>query len=135
MEENKLVKFDGEALQRVGNAIAITDKLLKTPPKELEIGQSLSETQKELAMLKAIQKFKKEQLLKQNPNKEGHASELVPIYKSVKIGNQEWMTENLNVDCYRNGDPIPYMQDLWEGLTTGALCDYEDNPENGTKYG
>jgi hypothetical protein len=27
-------------------------------------------------------------------------------YNSVKIGNQVWMTENLNVDRFRNGDPI-----------------------------
>ena len=28
-------------------------------------------------------------------------------FKSVKIGNQEWMSDNLNVDHFRNGDIIP----------------------------
>ena len=31
--------------------------------------------------------------------------------KSIKIGNQIWTTENLNVDHYRNGAPIPEVQD------------------------
>ena len=26
---------------------------------------------------------------------------------TVSIGNQIWMTQNLNVDRFRNGDPIP----------------------------
>lgn len=28
-------------------------------------------------------------------------------YKTVKIGNQEWISENLNVSTFRNGDPVP----------------------------
>ena len=54
-------------------------------------------------------------------------------YKTVIIGSQEWMSENLNVENYRNGDPIPQVQDdeQWKNLTTGAWCYYENNPENG----
>ncbi len=58
-------------------------------------------------------------------------------YKTIKIVNQEWMTKNLDVDCYKNGDPIPQVQNLkeWEDLTSGAWCYYDNNPENGLKYG
>jgi uncharacterized protein (TIGR02145 family) len=58
-------------------------------------------------------------------------------YKSVKIGNQTWMTENLNVSTYRNGDTIPQVQDpkAWSSLTTGAWCYYEGKAETGARYG
>ena len=46
------------------------------------------------------------------------------IVPTIKIGNQIWMTQNLNVDQYRNGDTIPYVQDAekWNNLQTGAWC-------------
>ena len=57
--------------------------------------------------------------------------------KTVKIGNQVWMVENLNVDHYRNGDSIPEVKNQyeWRNLKTGAWCYYKNNPENGKKYG
>ncbi|MFH0734630.1 MAG: fibrobacter succinogenes major paralogous domain-containing protein [bacterium] len=56
---------------------------------------------------------------------------------SVKIGNQTWMKENLNVDHYRNGDSIPEVKnsDIWVILRTGAWCYYDNDPKNGEKYG
>ena len=59
------------------------------------------------------------------------------VYKTVTIGTQEWTTENLNVEHYRNGDPILQVQDPteWSKLTTGAWCYYENNSENGKTYG
>jgi uncharacterized protein (TIGR02145 family) len=58
-------------------------------------------------------------------------------YKTVTINKQIWMAENLNVEHYRNGDPIPQVQDKeeWDNLTTGAWCYYDNNSGNGTTYG
>jgi uncharacterized protein (TIGR02145 family) len=58
-------------------------------------------------------------------------------FKTVKIGNQIWMAENLNVEHYRNGDLIPQVKDKeeWTKLKTGAWCYYDNDPENGKKYG
>ena len=58
-------------------------------------------------------------------------------YKTVKIGRQIWMAENLNVSTYRNGDSIPQVQDpkVWSNLKTGAWCYYEGNEKLGGKYG
>ena len=33
------------------------------------------------------------------------------IYNGIQIENQFWLTENLNVSKYRNGDDIPQVQD------------------------
>lgn len=59
------------------------------------------------------------------------------IYRTVKIGNQTWMAENLDVSTYRNGDPIPQVQDPteWSSLKTGAWCYYEGDKETGHRYG
>lgn len=58
-------------------------------------------------------------------------------YSTVTIGKQIWLSQNLNVEKYRNGDPIPQVQDKeeWDALTTGAWCYYENQSENGTVYG
>jgi uncharacterized protein (TIGR02145 family) len=58
-------------------------------------------------------------------------------YKTVTIDKQVWTAENLNVEHYRNGDPIPQVQDKeeWANLTSGAWCYYDNNSGNGTIYG
>jgi len=59
------------------------------------------------------------------------------VYKTVKIGDQWWMAENLKVTHYRNGDPIPNVTDAteWNALTTGAYCNYDNNSSNAEIYG
>ncbi|MBK6504533.1 MAG: fibrobacter succinogenes major paralogous domain-containing protein [Ignavibacteria bacterium] len=61
-------------------------------------------------------------------------------YPSVKIGNQEWMTENLNVDRFQNGDPIPELKgdSKWfkaRDEKKPAWCYYDNDPANGKIYG
>jgi uncharacterized protein (TIGR02145 family) len=61
-------------------------------------------------------------------------------YKEVKIGNQIWMAENLNVDKFCNGDPIPHAKtdEEWAKAAkegTPVWCYYDNDLENGVKYG
>ncbi|CAN1523292.1 Fib_succ_major, fibrobacter succinogenes major paralogous domain [Spirosomataceae bacterium] len=57
-------------------------------------------------------------------------------YKLITIGKQIWMKENLNVAKYRNGDIIPYVPSSnWSTIKYGAWCYYNNDPENGKKYG
>ena len=67
-------------------------------------------------------------------------SEIKPLYECVRIGNQEWMTRNLDVDRFRNGDLIPHVESDEEWKEAGenkqpAWCYYNNDPGNGKKYG
>jgi uncharacterized protein (TIGR02145 family) len=58
----------------------------------------------------------------------------------VTIGKQVWMSENLNVDKFRNGDPIPQAKtdEAWKAAGKNkqpAWCYYNNDPSKGTKYG
>jgi len=59
------------------------------------------------------------------------------VYKTVKIGDQWWMAENLKVRHYRNGDPIPHEINNveWIMLTTGAYCYYDNDSSHAADYG
>ena len=56
---------------------------------------------------------------------------------SVIIGESVWMSKNLDVTTYRNGDSIPQIQDAaeWAKATTGAWCYYSNNPVTGEVCG
>ena len=60
--------------------------------------------------------------------------------KEIKIGNQLWMVENLNVDKFRNGDPIPEAKtdEEWKKASEEekpAWCYNSNDFANGEKYG
>ena len=57
-----------------------------------------------------------------------------------KIGSQIWMSENLNVDKFKNGDKIPFAKSLkkmnaLERKGKPAWCYYNFDSKNGIKYG
>lgn len=53
-------------------------------------------------------------------------------YKTVKIGTQVWIVENLAETQYRNGTPISIIEDdaEWLADTTGAMCYYDNDIDN-----
>lgn len=59
------------------------------------------------------------------------------VYKTVKIGNQWWMAENLKTSRFQNGDPILNVSDntQWSKLIGSAYCNYENNDSNAKIYG
>lgn len=54
------------------------------------------------------------------------------LYRTVKIGTQVWLADNLAETKFRNGDPIPEVTDnvAWAALVTGALCAYNNDWSN-----
>ncbi len=59
-------------------------------------------------------------------------------YKTVKIGEQWWMAENLRVTNYSDGTTIPEVIDDqdWRTLTTDAMCWYNSSYiQYGVDYG
>jgi uncharacterized protein (TIGR02145 family) len=58
-------------------------------------------------------------------------------YKTIMIGTQTWMAENLKTTKYRNGNPIPtnLSNAAWENAATGAYAIYNNNATNNTIYG
>ena len=58
-------------------------------------------------------------------------------YKTVYIGTQHWMAENLKVNKYNDGTSIPNITDKakWYNNTTGAWCNYNNDASKNTKYG
>ena len=60
------------------------------------------------------------------------------VYKTVTIGTQTWMAENLKTTRYNNGTAIPLVTDniLWSNLTTPGYCWYRhDSAAYAQTYG
>lgn len=57
-------------------------------------------------------------------------------YKTVILGKQEWMMDNLKVTKYRNGNPIPHIQDstVWNAWNNGAFVFYKNDTKHGVLY-
>ena len=75
-----------------------------------------------------------------NPSS-GYGSNISDIdgnsYKTVYIGNQQWMAENLKVTKYNDSTAIPNIIDntQWSNLTTGAWVYLDNDVANNAKYG
>ena len=60
------------------------------------------------------------------------------VYKTIRIGNQVWMAENLRATVYSDASPIELVEDpaLWEVKdASGAYCWYDNNSSNQYTFG
>jgi uncharacterized protein (TIGR02145 family) len=58
-------------------------------------------------------------------------------YKTIKIGSQTWMAENLRTTKYRNNTPITNITDntQWQNNTTGTWSYYNNDATYNSPYG
>ncbi len=112
-----------------------------------ELSEQINSKTTEIAEIESVI-YKKENDWNQKINK--IKNELDPFYKEltrlledvneITINKQVWMAKNLNVDKFRNGDPIPEAKTDEEWHKAGdngqpAWCYYNNDPANGGKYG
>lgn len=59
------------------------------------------------------------------------------IYRTIQIGRQIWMADNLRVTRYRNGEAIPELQngDSWNYTINGAWCHFGNQSAMDPVYG
>lgn len=58
-------------------------------------------------------------------------------YKTITLGKQTWMAENLKATVYNDSTPIVNEKDpvAWLDLSSGAYCNYNNIDSLGVKYG
>jgi uncharacterized protein (TIGR02145 family) len=59
------------------------------------------------------------------------------MIEEIQIGTQIWMSKNLDVTHYKNGDVILEVTDAkkWGDIIGGAYCHYNNDPSNNAVYG
>lgn len=143
--------------------LSIEISKLKSQIKELEstkdkitnqnnvVTQELQENQGQIVELNKQLKIKQDSLILANTEllkyKPAPPKEKIVVKqdntgptKTVTIGTQVWMKENLNVAVFKNGVAIPEVRDKDAWYEAGkneqpAWCFYDNDPKNGAKYG
>jgi len=59
------------------------------------------------------------------------------VYRTIQIGTQVWMAENLKVTKFKDGETIPHVTAVsaWGNLTTPGFCWSNNTPSNKETYG
>jgi len=142
-ELNSVVtKLESQIAALSGNLATLTKELQESKNDILKKQKDIVENQRVISKLQSALKIKSDSLEIVKKEQSSHSYQVTQTgsYKSVKIGNQTWMAENLNVSTFRNGDPIPQAKtnEEWEKAGTDgkpAWCYYDNDPANGAKYG
>ncbi|MFN5317502.1 MAG: FISUMP domain-containing protein [Bacteroidia bacterium] len=134
-------KEDAEKARLKMEAKAYADSLNMLKEKAAkEASERKAKEDAEKARLERLTKTRKDSLRSIEEFKVKNYQKQSKIYESVSIGNQVWMSENLNEGFFRNGDTIQNAKAAieWEKAYINkqpAWCYYENDSENELKYG
>lgn len=144
---NTITNLESSISSLTNNVSKLTSDLQTSKTETATKMQEISKLQSQLKtktdsltlILNELEKLKPAPKIVVSNNKTNQVTQ-TGSYKSVEIGAQTWMTENLNVSTFRNGDPIPEAKTNEEWKRAGenkqpAWCYYENDPKNGVKYG
>jgi len=105
-----------------------------------DLNEESERVQKELAYHKSLVDSLNAKLSSPEVNAKTIESTDAEVMKQVKIGKQTWMSENLDVDTFRNGDVIPQVTSDtdWNNATLNgrpAWCYLYNDSDMGKLYG
>ena len=134
-QKNTIISLEAQDSKSKQKVDSLTKEML---PIEKQIDSQQSTIQKKLTEIDKTRKSLTKHIDSLTQLK-SQINDVESNIKSVKIGNQTWMTENLNVSTFRNGDPIPEAKthDEWFSYEAKqpAWCYYDNDPANAAKYG
>jgi len=137
-----VTKLEGQIAALSSNLTKLNQELQDSKDVILKKQKEIVENQIEISRLQSALKIKSDSLeiVKKEQSSQSYQVTQIGSFKSVKIGIQTWMAENLNVSTFRNGDPIPQAKTDEEWKKAGdneqpAWCYYDNDPANGAKYG
>ncbi len=142
---HKISVLDVELISLNNNLVLVETQLKNSKANLDNCKQQISTLQAEIKQkTDSISTLSKEMLALQPPPKPVRIT-ATPVlsedlFKTVSIGTQVWMTKNLDVCTFRNGDPIPEAKthESWKSAGENkqpVWCYYNNDSKNGTKYG
>jgi uncharacterized protein (TIGR02145 family) len=123
----------GELIKRVDSLTnLINSERAKNEDRILDLKGQIKQKEEQISLLEL-------QLGKGNVQS-ANSNGFIKNEKTVTIGKQVWMQNNLNVTFFRNGDVIPEVKSKEDWIAAGkqgkpAWCHYDNDPKNDEKYG
>lgn len=136
----ELKKMQTELFTAKQSTSSIQQKNQECAEEKVKLAEQSKQYQNEINQLKLRIKELEVKLHIDQFNTDKNVASTSNIIKTIKIGTQVWMIDNLNVTTFRNGDKILEAQtdEEWEKAGKNkvpAWCSYDNDKKNDAKSG